>query len=250
MEIYVGEAAYQFCLEVICGLRSPLVGETEVMGQFKMFLDCYKGESTFDELFRKFAHSLLGDAKRIRNKFLKDLGSQSYGGLARRWVKDSSEVHILGYGHLAQEMIPWLTKGETQVHVYVRSPKRVKQPSVKLHDFNQRNLIIKGALILAAPMSNAEIEAWLQSHDARFQTIIDMRETSRTQPLELAVQQYCSLQDAFDLVEKGREKRQIQAKMARAAIREIAQERCSEQMIRPFGWEDLENISDSKSPKS
>ena len=31
------EAAYAHLLEVICGLGSPIVGETEVMSQFKAF---------------------------------------------------------------------------------------------------------------------------------------------------------------------------------------------------------------------
>ena len=36
-EFYEGQAAYNFLLEVICGLRSPLLAETAVMGQFKEF---------------------------------------------------------------------------------------------------------------------------------------------------------------------------------------------------------------------
>ncbi|TAK16175.1 MAG: hypothetical protein EPO35_05870, partial [Acidobacteria bacterium] len=32
------EDAYALLLEVLCGLRSPMLGETQVMGQFKAFL--------------------------------------------------------------------------------------------------------------------------------------------------------------------------------------------------------------------
>src|SRR5207253_8864098 len=37
LEIYRGFDAYRFLLEVICGLNSPLIGETAVMGQFREF---------------------------------------------------------------------------------------------------------------------------------------------------------------------------------------------------------------------
>ena len=33
------EAAYAHLLEVVCGLHSPIVGETEVLHQFKVFAD-------------------------------------------------------------------------------------------------------------------------------------------------------------------------------------------------------------------
>src|SRR5919109_355258 len=36
-QTYFGRDAYQFLLEVICGLHSPLVGENAVMGQFRQF---------------------------------------------------------------------------------------------------------------------------------------------------------------------------------------------------------------------
>ena len=38
VEVFRGQQAYEFLLEVICGLNSPIVGETAVMGQFKEFL--------------------------------------------------------------------------------------------------------------------------------------------------------------------------------------------------------------------
>ena len=37
VEVFRGQEAYRFLLEVICGLNSPIVGETAVMGQFKEF---------------------------------------------------------------------------------------------------------------------------------------------------------------------------------------------------------------------
>ena len=36
-EIYMGLEAETFLAEVLCGLKSPLIGETEVFGQFKIW---------------------------------------------------------------------------------------------------------------------------------------------------------------------------------------------------------------------
>src|ERR1043165_3827603 len=78
-EVFVGESAYQFCLEVVCGLHSPMVGETEVLGQFKELVSAKNIERP--PLISKFLHSILVDAKEIRHKHLSKLGGQSYGSL-------------------------------------------------------------------------------------------------------------------------------------------------------------------------
>ena len=238
-EVYTGEAAYRFCLEVICGLKSPLLGETEVMGQFKAFVERHDGHSAFDKMFRKFANNLWTDAKRVRSEFLKDLGSQSYGSLARRWVKSCPQVHFVGYGHLAQEMQPWLSKGSTELHFHVRSSSRVTKQPERLHELNECGQKLSGALIIAAPISNEEIIAWLANQETNFQVVIDLRDTSARQPLNLTVRHHYRLQDAFDLVEQGREKRVAQADLAREAIAKISQDRYTQRVIRPFGWDDL-----------
>src|SRR5438045_3448988 len=56
-QILSGSEAYQFCLEVICGLHSPLVGETEVFGQFKNASESWLfPESPLAISLRRFVH--------------------------------------------------------------------------------------------------------------------------------------------------------------------------------------------------
>ncbi len=42
-EIYHGTEAYTYLLEIICGLKSKLVGENEIVGQFKTSYKEYVG---------------------------------------------------------------------------------------------------------------------------------------------------------------------------------------------------------------
>ena len=69
-----GEEAYRFLLQVICGLHSPLVGETEVYGQFKNAAATFASTSSpwASSLSRVFKW-LFEDAKRIRQAHLEDL---------------------------------------------------------------------------------------------------------------------------------------------------------------------------------
>src|SRR5436190_7341524 len=66
VEIFRGREAYQFLLEVICGLNSPIVGETAVMGQFKEFsLHAKFPRHQWGSFLRQLTSNLMLDAKRI-----------------------------------------------------------------------------------------------------------------------------------------------------------------------------------------
>jgi glutamyl-tRNA reductase len=90
-EVLVGHDIYRFLLEVICGLRSSLIGETEVYGQFRTAVQLFHGPSSpWGLQATKIFRALFEDAKRIRGEHLKDLGSQSYGSLLRRELREHS----------------------------------------------------------------------------------------------------------------------------------------------------------------
>src|SRR4051812_23076807 len=120
-EFYTQQDAYRFLLEVICGLKSPIVGETEVFGQFKIFSqEWVKREPKRATLIQK----LLSDAKAIRSRHLTGLGVQSYGS----WVRGKlthNRVHFLGAGQLAREIHPYLAKQQRDLAIHVREPLRV-----------------------------------------------------------------------------------------------------------------------------
>ena len=106
IEVFRGHDAYRFLLETICGLNSPIVGETAVMGQFKEFSQRAKFQTTpWGRFLRQLTLNLMMDAKRVRTRHLQGLGSQSYGSLVRQEVKGLPTVAVLGAGKLAREIL-------------------------------------------------------------------------------------------------------------------------------------------------
>jgi hypothetical protein len=136
-ESYCGRDVYQFLLEVICGLHSPLLGENAVMGQFRKFrASCKFPNTVWGRFLRTLTTDLLVDARLVRHHHLQGLGSQSYGSLIRRYLKGRSSVAVLGAGSLAREILPWLT----DVRVFYRnlhhaSELQEKHPHMQLEQF-------------------------------------------------------------------------------------------------------------------
>ncbi len=235
-EGYLGLDCYKFCLQVICGLHSELLGETEVMGQFKNFLETVKGDCSLHLAFRAFAQSLLADAKKIRAEHLQDFGTSSYGRLAREWLGSSSGVHVIGRGHLATELMPWLKDLSSSITFHVRQARGRDQ--VEMHESHQR---LRGDLIIAAPISNCELRAWIERNDVEFDTLIDFREGVQrdSDGVDGFFGQVYTLNDAFRAVAVGSRVRQDKVEQAELAIARMVNERWGQKLIRPFGWDDL-----------
>src|SRR5258708_34041757 len=75
VEIYRGEESYRFLLEVTCGLNSPLVGETAVLGQFREFVaHANLPGSPRGNFLRQLIANLVVAANRVREETLQRLG--------------------------------------------------------------------------------------------------------------------------------------------------------------------------------
>src|SRR5437016_6604952 len=176
VEIFRGQDAYGFLLEVICGLNSPIVGETAVMGQFKEFLLNAKFPKTsWGNFLRQLATNLMIDAKRVRHDHLQGIGSQSYGSLVRQHVKGLPAVAVLGSGKLAREILPWLI-GKTKVRVFYRNLERAKSlreefPEIELVRYSDANATFdqgEAGLVIAAPLKSDEVARWSRAQNVSF----------------------------------------------------------------------------------
>lgn len=228
-ELYTNSEAYRFLLEVVCGLKSPILGETEVFGQFKMFsAEWVKREPSRASLVQK----ILTDAKAIRSQHLLELGIQSYGSWIRRNLK-SKRVHFLGAGQMVREIMPYLQKKGCALEVHRREP-------VKCRDFSAvaigDRLFDRGALIIAAPMSSAEISAWLGG--LKPDQVIDLRDNSSEDRLELGVPTV-RLHDIFSEIEVTKRKLLPRLEAAQQAILECSRRAAAQAIVRPQGWDDL-----------
>lgn len=246
LEVYRAEDAYRFLLEVICGLNSPLVGETAVLGQFREFVAQAKLPSTsWGNFLRQLISNLLVDAKRVRHEHLQGLGSQTYGSMVRQHVKGLPSVAMLGGGQLAKEILPWLI-GKTRVRTFCRNAARAQEllseyPEIQLDQFvpadagwNQEAT----GLVIAAPLKAAEVERWVEKQSSTFSLCLDLRGEAETDPVTLPFA-VIKLSELFDALRNERQRLSGRVEAARAEIKLFAQHQVRQAQFRPFGWEDL-----------
>lgn len=124
-----GKEAYQFLLEVICGLQSKLLGENEIVSQFKEAYKLYSVDEYKCNTLLSILEKLFKDAKEIRTRYLIGLGQKTYSSIARRHVVNknkASKVLILGSGQLAIDLINQFKK-KVPVYVSARNPQKLKE---------------------------------------------------------------------------------------------------------------------------
>ena len=247
MEVYQAERAYSFLLEIVCGLHSPLLGETEVMGQYREF--CSRAEFPADnwgQFLRQLSNDLLGDAKRIRQKYLQNLGSQSYGSLTRHIFKNFSHVTLIGTGQFAEELLPWLTK-QFQVRLCYRNRARAlelqqRYPQITLLGLadasKARPEWDQAGLVIAAPSTGEALEDWIQAGKRQFAKTLDLRGESANDPL-LIDGELIDLASFFTMLQQDKQRITQRVNDARSAIARLAQRQVQQFYCRPFGWEDL-----------
>lgn len=244
-EVLRGEDAHRFLLQVICGLHSPLLGETEVNGQFKNAVSSFVfNETPAMVRLQRFFKTLFEDAKRVRQAHLEDLGSQSYGSVLRRDLKGYKRVHVLGAGHLVQEILPWIAKDGTEIHVHCRDPKKaiaalgqlVNPDFVHSLESNER-LANADALVIAAPVSASWVKGWVADF-ATPSLVADLRSDSKEDVIE-GFASVMALGDLFDRIQGNQVRLQARKNEALAAIDAAVAERSRHVEYRPFGWEDV-----------
>ena len=246
VEIYRGPEAYRFLLEVICGLNSPLLGETAVMGQFREFCAHARFPNTpWGWFLRQFASNVLVDAKGVRHDHLQGIGSQSYGSLVRQHVKGMPTVAVLGAGKLAREILPWLI-GKTSARLFYRNWQHAKYllqeyPELQLDQYANDDAgwqQEETGLVIAAPLKAAEVENWVRSQSSTFSKCLDLRGDAATDPISLPIP-VIKLSELFDALRTERQRLAGRVEAARAAIKQLVQRQGHQAQFRPFGWEDL-----------
>ncbi|MES2965397.1 MAG: hypothetical protein V4760_16060 [Bdellovibrionota bacterium] len=247
--LLAGEEAYAFLLEVICGLRSPLLGETEVYGQFKNAASSFTVPATpWGGLVSRTFKNLFEDAKKIRQAHLEDLGSQSYGSILRRELKGLSRVHVIGSGHLVQEILPWIAKDGTSIVIHCRDLAKAEKSlgelaaKVELVSLDERrSLAAAEAVIVAAPVSAKWLRAWLPE-SAPLKTIVDFRADSATDRFAHAVNDRAIVLDLPELLGRLNTNQTLLQERKRGALDAIEASvaaRARHVEYRPFGWDDV-----------
>ncbi len=233
------DEAYRVLLEIICGLQSPLAGETQVQGQFKTFLASLDSQAHRD--VARIGQRLLADAGDIRTNYLRSLGARSYGSVVRRRVDDCVHVAIIGTGALANEILPFLT---TDHHVDQWGRRQAKELAATtvayrtIASADDAPVVNEPAtLIVAAPASAADI-ARVAARYARLVRVIDLRDDTTASPLALQTP-VVTLASIFAEGSNARLHSAVQIDAALAEIRRRSRAYAQREELHPFGWDDL-----------
>jgi glutamyl-tRNA reductase len=228
--------AYALLLEVVCGLRSPLAGETEVQSQFKVFLSSLDPIGDRDLL--QLGQRVLADAKAIRSRHLQGVGVQAYGPLAAEFVPGGRHVVLLGTGALASELLETLSRRRHTIDQWGRRPQA--GCSGYMEFANARSAGIRSTervtLIVAAPVAATEVEGVAACYPG-LEEIIDLRGTIDRDSIGVGCRR-TTLDDLFRAARpSGPSSDWIAA--AREEIRLLSQAFDRRDAMRPFGWDDL-----------
>lgn len=237
---YYADQGLTFLIELLCGLKSRIVGETEIFGQFKKFYDALTSEQKIKFLPQSTMKFILESVKSLRDSHIKYWGAHSYGSLIRKLIKNYQHVDVIGFGHLAQEIEPWL-QGK-QVEFYVRNPEKAKAEALE----KSLNVLIKDSLseqlksdvvILAAPTSSEFVLPRIQ----QAKLVIDCRAIGeQTQSVNgLCQAEVIELKDLFYSLENEQQKLTEKIKDVQNLIQNLIAEFSAREAHRPQGWYDL-----------
>lgn len=222
-------AAYTRVVEIVCGLHSPMAGETQVQGQFKTFIDALDHRS--HQWLRRLGQQVLADARRIRETHLQGLGSRTYGSAVRRHTQSCSRVAIIGAGALAREIHEYVAQAH-EVDVWTRA--RLQQ--LQFAPASAPAAVESTTLVVAAPVDADTITRVAGVYLSLVQ-VIDLRAADEVTTLPLGV-------PSHDLVDIFADAQASHTSGARIAEARVDATRCghhfdSREELHPFGWEDL-----------
>lgn len=135
-DLVTGQDAYLFLLETICGLKSKLIGENEIVGQFKDAYKIYASSTLKDTKLLLILEKLFKDAKDIRTQYLIGISQKTYASLTRRHFQKAHADHIVvvGSGALAEDLINQFKK-KAQVTICARNTEKANELA-KTHSLN------------------------------------------------------------------------------------------------------------------
>ena len=231
--------AYRYLLEVICGLKSEVVGETQVLGQFKAFLQATEKlhKNYYLNNYTVF-QNLLQDCKELREKHIHHWGGSSYGSLTRKIAEQTENVCVIGNGQLAQSLLPWMKEKNTAL--FGRNPKNAGEHLLSIAAIDQQVTATVGnsSLVIAAPVDNSFLKSLLLK--VSFQQIIDWRTEVALENAGLPPDaKYHSFQHLAEFMKNEKNKRQAHI----AALGEVIGRKINvwaeRKLLRPNGWDDL-----------
>lgn len=242
LELLTETEALSFLIEVLCGIRSKVIGETEIFGQFRKFLelDEVKKLSFFQN--RQLLQFILQQVKEIRDQYITGLSVNSYGSLIRKKMGSVGEISFIGYGQLAQKIYPWVKNNNVKFHVRDLNKSKANSDADLNFDEIHSNHYYSN-LIIVAPIKS-EVLCEIIKAQPQIKNIIDCRglDSEYTSLKQYASNNQIELTELSDLF-LFLETEQGKAKEILPQVKLEILNRCQAYYLkvqhRPLGWEDL-----------
>lgn len=231
------QEAYLYLLETICGLKSKLIGENEIVGQFKEAYKIYAQSTLKDTKLLLILEKLFKDAKDIRTQYLIGISQKTYASLTRKHFIQrarASHIVVVGSGQLAEDLINQFKK-KAQVSICARNTARVEE-LVQLHQINsipweERHTLVNQPYIANSVGHNSVIfdedffRLWGENNPQKL--FVDLGSPSVIQTDMTLVDGVVRLNDIFDEGAIVEEQKQQQITLAREAMLSITLKRKS-----------------------
>jgi glutamyl-tRNA reductase len=246
-----GQQAYMFLLETICGLKSRMLGENEIVSQFKEAFNLYLTREDKNPYVIQVFEKLFKDAKEIRTKYLDRIGQLSYAGLTKKFLLDEAqdrEVLIYGSGQLAHDLCKVLNR-KFNITLCARNSEKTQSLSdtfgLQILPWEQRNEGANHAFIVntigaenTTLFDKDFLSSWSQINAKR--RFIDLGSPSVLEVQENKDPQIILLENLLSIAEKLSVEKEEKVSKATVAIEEKTVHRFSSFNLNfPFGWEEL-----------
>lgn len=252
-ETYHEEAAYQFLLETICGLKSKIQGENEIVGQFKSAYTEYSSAPHKNSHILLLLEKLFKDAKNIRTRYLTKISQQSYAGICRQLILQKHHegpIIVLGAGALAKDIVKLMAK-KFKIYLCARKPSQVdefvnKYP-VQGVPWNAQKLPYFSPVIIntigcrnLTLFDEKYFNQW-RSQAGPQDLFIDLGSPSVVDSFLTTSDGVYRLDDIFKFGDTLNQKKQIKIENAFAAIKDVTAARnLTASLDLPYGWEELQ----------
>lgn len=248
-EVLTGPAAYQFILETICGLKSRLLGETEIVSQFKESFEQYLESPQRDPKLIKIFHKVFMDAKKIRHEHLQKIGLLSYCGLTKSLLNKhypkfaldplKTEVAILGSGKLASDLLKVLNKNYN-ISLHARNTEALNRFSQKyqikaIDRVDQKDLLTQKVIINTIGTDRKlffedffkqwKMNQFCRVHQHDPSLFIDLSSPSVIETSYGKLEAVYRLDDLFNLAQKMHDEKEAKLQSAMQAISNLTAKR-------------------------
>jgi glutamyl-tRNA reductase len=236
-ELYEGDGAYLFLLETICGLKSKLIGENEIVGQFKEAYKNYVQSLNKNSKLIQILEKLFKDAKDIRTEYLIGISQKTYASLTRKHLiqkAKAKQIVIVGSGQLAEDLINQFKK-KAEVILCARNHERVqflaRNHDLKIIPWEKRAELVNYAFIantIGADLilfDSKFFEIWSKNNSQHM--FVDLGSPSIIDTNKTMQEGVIRLDDIFSEGAIIEVQKQQQIELARSAMMELTKKRKS-----------------------